>query len=358
MKKLKSILLLAGLFCYTASIAQQNFKQKLDDYINTLDTAKHLSGVFFIGKEGKSIYEKAIGVANAEKNTAAAMNSFYNIGSVGKMFTAVMVMQLYESGKLDLQKPITSYLKVSFPNADKITLYQLLNHTSGLGNYMLSESYRANAGNLKNLDDLVSVIEKQELVFQTPGDHYSYSNSGFIILGKLIETIYKKPYQAVLEEKILSKAKMKETFYEIKDVNESRKSYPYKYTKGVYTNLINMEPRAASDGGTYTTMSDMFKFDNALRNNVLIKKTTQDLMNKTAVVGDAGNNFKVNYGLGTIIFKDAEDKESGHLGGSAGRFTVFRRQLANSGYTVIVSCNTGNGLLPVVDKILQILNSN
>ncbi|MBN2709583.1 MAG: beta-lactamase family protein, partial [Calditrichaceae bacterium] len=164
--------------------------QKLDSILETSVSNDQFSGSVFIAKNGNIIYEKVAGFADGEKNRLNNSQTSFSIASVGKIFTATLIMKFVESGRLKLNEPVSAYLPgVNIPNMDKITIHHLLSQTSGLGNYMSHADY-PNMLNMKlQIDDVIPLIAEQPLLFDKPGLRHEYSNSGFIVLGKILENV-------------------------------------------------------------------------------------------------------------------------------------------------------------------------
>jgi CubicO group peptidase (beta-lactamase class C family) len=173
-------------------------------------------------KKVKVIYSKGFGMANAEKDLPNKSSTKFRIGSVTKQFTAMLIVQLAADKKLDLHAPISKYLP-AYPkkNGDLITIHHLLTHTSGIPNFTDFPGFQEAQGKSYQPEELVRLFSDSALEFK-PGSTFSYSNSGYILLGYLIEKITGKPYEQVLQENILTPLKMYNTGYdhnkELKDM--------------------------------------------------------------------------------------------------------------------------------------------
>lgn len=330
MKKIsKSILLLFCFISLTTKLNAQTVNEKIDEVMQKYIELDRFSGTVLLAKDGKVLYEKAYGEANKSYQVKNNIDTKFNIASMGKMFTGVSIFQLEERGKLDINDPVITYLK-DFPLGDKITIHHLLSHTSGVGSYMRHPNYRANRNGFRKVNDLLPLIYEQELNFKTPGERFSYSNSGMIILGAIIEKITGQPYSDYITENILIPTGMTNTAMEfIDDVVENRATGYMKSISGKYqnNNFLNSPPQP--DGGILSTVGDILKFDQALYSSILINDASKKKM-FTAL--------KVTYGLAFQVEDRQGNKVVGHSGGMPGYSSYFSRYLKDK-YTIVVLSN-------------------
>lgn len=243
---------------------------KIDDFLNYIAKNKQNVGSVAIFKDGKEIYQKNFG---QEQLTHVKWNSEtgYQIGSISKLVTAVMLMQLEEKGKLNLNDKLSKYYP-DVPNADKITLEQMMNHTSGLGDYVGAWLLEKSVGDKAILD----TIKKHGVEFQ-PGEKVRYSNSGYYLLSRILEKVAKKPYNILLKENITEKANMKNTFSVLDNPKNIFKSY--ENTSGKWIEAKDFDFHNCIGLGDITsTMQDMNLFINALFNYKFVKKETLQKM--------------------------------------------------------------------------------
>lgn len=279
-------LLLAILMLTTISIGQT---QTQNEFIETYSKKHNFSGTILIQKEKKRTYQKSFGYANIPFKVSNNTNTKYKIASITKAFTSVLILQLVEAGKLDLHKPIKTYLPNYTGEAgDKVTIHQLLNHTSGIANIDRNVASAENA--VKNgiphyqtpltTDELLSKYCSEKLV-NIPGKVFDYNNADYIILGKIIEKSYDKRFEEVLSEKILKPLGMlnsgmlyqsqitetlAETYFSLNDSKTLRNDLP-----------VYIENWFAA-GAMYSTVTDLLKFSKALFGSKLLKKETLELM--------------------------------------------------------------------------------
>lgn len=243
---------------------------KIDDFLDYITKNKQGIGSVAIFKDGKEIYQKNFG-QDQLSNVKWDQNTGYQIGSISKLVTAVMLMQLEEKGKLNLNNKLSKYYP-DVPNANKITLENLMNHTSGLGDYVSSWLFGKSVGDKAILD----TIKKHGVEFQ-PGEKERYSNSGYYLLSRILEKVSKKPYNVLLKENITGKANMKNTFSVLDNQKNIFKSY--ENTTGKWMKVEDFDFRNCIGLGDITsTTHDMNLFINALFNHQLIKKETLEKM--------------------------------------------------------------------------------
>jgi CubicO group peptidase (beta-lactamase class C family) len=276
--------------------SQVEFPRQLDNLIGSYVERRHFSGVVAIAGGDSTTYLKSFGMADRDSGVENTPETRMNISSVGMTFTAVLVMQLVEEGKLDLQSPIQKYLPGSIPNSKKITIHHLLTHTSGLTSYMLHPKYDERKAGLQSLDDVMSLIKDMPLAFDTPGVRFEYSTSGFIVLGKLIERVTGKSYATCVKERILEPLGMTNTtFNRLPSVKPPAEAYAYYvFSEQAYVKGGSDEYPAFSDGGAFSNARDLIRFAQALLSDKLMKRSTRDKM--FASYADAGQGARCGYG--------------------------------------------------------------
>ena len=220
------------------------------------------SGVVLLAEQGKPVYHKAFGLANRETKTKNTLNTKFDIGSMNKTFTKVVIYQLLEEGKLGLNDNLGKYFK-GFPSeaANKITIEHLLNHSSGYGDYH-SPGYFEGAYGSRTIEAVVERIKKLPLFFE-PGTEQEYSNSGYVLLGAIIEKITSKSYYENVRERIVSPLKLQNIYLENVQKIEDRAIGYWKTATGDLKNNVGMLEVPKPDGGFQSTTSDILSFYNA-----------------------------------------------------------------------------------------------
>lgn len=284
---------------------------KIDDFLDYITKNKQSVGAISIFRNGKEIYKKSFG-QDQLPNVKWDSKTTYQIGSISKLFTATMLMQLAEKGKLDINDKLSKYYP-DVPNADRITIKSMLNHTSGLGDYV-GENYqwlfKKSVGDKAILD----TIKAQGVEFQ-PGEKTRYSNSGYYLLSRILEKISKKPYNVILKENILSKAYLKNTFSILDHPKNVFKSY--KNENGKWTEVEDFDFRNCIGlGDIVSTPSDLNLFINALFNYKFVGKETLDKMMPKP-------GAKMDFGLGIMPVPFYNQVSFGHGGDTAGSHSIM-----------------------------------
>ncbi|WP_188654715.1 serine hydrolase domain-containing protein [Yeosuana aromativorans] len=358
---LKKAKLLALILILLTSLAIAQIK-KIDSILITSAKNNNFSGSVLIAKNGQILYKKVLGYSNQEKNVLNNDQTAFSIASVGKIFTATLIMKYVESGQLKLSEPIKAYLpNLSIPNSDKITIHHLLSHTSGLGNYMEHPLIieKMNQKSIR-IDDIIPLIEDQPLVFDEPGQKHQYSNSGYIILGKIIENLAKKSYSEVLYEELLNPLAMNSTKISIDMNNFKGMAIGYRrlIPNGNWESTMNMLPTPLSDGGIFTTAKDILSFDWALFSGVILKDKTLELMTQQHSEGEQPGFGKIAYGYGLMLDTFEEGiKSVGHNGGSPGYNAEYRHYNIDkdTNYTLIILSNHERVIRPIFFDIQEMI---
>src|SRR5256714_3624174 len=189
--------------------------KELDAYLADLVTENKLSGVVLVAKDGVTVTSKAAGIANKATNAPIDLNTKFNLGSMNKMFTAIAIAQLAQAGKLSFTDTVGKHLP-DYPNkevADKVTIHQLLTHTSGLGMYF-GEKFKEQREKLVTVAAHLPLFAADPLAFP-PGEKFQYSNAGYMLLGAIIEKVAGQDYYSYVQEHIYKPAGMNDTgFYD------------------------------------------------------------------------------------------------------------------------------------------------
>lgn len=241
-----------------ASSINDAMKQKIDNYVKQYVALDIFSGTVLIAKDSTPIYEKPFGLSDREKNIPITLNTKFLIGSMNKTFTQVVVLQLINENKLQYSDKLTDFIDGFTQRLAKtITIEHLLNHKSGFGDYHNGLYWRL-PYEKKNINGIVELIKNMELNFP-PGSEQEYSNSGYILLGAIIEKVTGKSYAQNVRERIVTPVGLKETYLEkILDIPDKSIGY-LKTINGIENNLeMITEPR--SDGGFWSTGQDILKF--------------------------------------------------------------------------------------------------
>ena len=330
--------------------------RELGEFMKKLADADVFSGTVLLAKDGKPVFQGAYGVANKDFNVPNKLDTKFNLGSMNKMFTAVSIAQLVEKGKLSYDDPLSKFIP-DFPDAEsaqKIKIKHLLSHTSGLGGYFSDRWNKMSRASVRTVDDMMVVAKQDEKLLFEPGTKWQYSNTGMLVLGKVIEIVSGKSYFDYIAENVTGPAGMANTgCFELDKVNTNLAvGYDKKYTeKGIEwsNNVFQHVMRGGPQGGCYSTAEDLLRFEQALRSNKLVSPASF----KTLTTAKPELNSP-NYGYGFQIW--SADSAAGHGGGFTGIHSNLKMSL-DSGWSAIVMSNYSGGAGPVMQKMDSLIKS-
>ena len=266
----KFLSFLGLLFVVTVSFSQ-SIESKIDQLIvKEFNNTDEPGGVFLVAVEGESIYRKAFGKANLALAVEMTPEQVFQIGSMTKQFTAIAILMLEEQGKLSVEDPISKFLP-DYPNGDAITINQLLTHSSGIKDFTRLKRIAEIAEKEMTPEEMVAFFKDEPVDF-SPGDAFQYNNSGYVLLGYLIELISGETYADFIEKNIFDAIGMEHSYYA-----SDRKvilNRAYGYHQKSY-GFVNKKPISFSipfsSGALMSTVDDMLKWQNALDQNLLLK---------------------------------------------------------------------------------------
>ncbi len=337
------------------SFAQTKVEQ-IEELLSTYEEYGKFNGSVLVSDQGKVIYKKGFGMANMEWDIPNQPNTKHRLGSITKQFTAMLILQLVAEGKLDLQAPITTYLP-DYPKAsgDIITTHHLLTHTSGIPNYTAFPKFMEDESrNPYTPEEFVKIFADKALDF-TPGEKFSYSNSGYFLLGVLVEKLSGKSYEQMLQDKIFNPLQMKETGYDNHDEILKNRATGYEKQGGDYVNSSYLDmsiPYAA--GSIYSTVEDLYKWDQALYTSTLLPKKYMTIYFKPYI--PAFGKAQYAYGWAVGYDKIGSSKDSiytiSHGGGINGFNTNISRAASDKSLVVLLN-NTGGAPLNEITKAIR-----
>jgi CubicO group peptidase (beta-lactamase class C family) len=337
------------------AIAQDSIK-KIDALMKTYYDFGQFNGSVLVAEKGRVIYKKGFGMANMEWDIPNAPDTKFRIGSVTKQFTAALILQLVEQGKIKLDGKLSDYLPYYRKDTgEKVTIHQLLNHTSGIPSYTgLPEFFNEVSRDPYKPGDFVKKFASGNLEFE-PGSKFSYNNSGYFLLGAIIEQITGKSYETVLTEKILGPLGMTNTGYDNHAPIMKKRAAGYDRTPDGYRNAAYLDmslPYAA--GSMYSTVEDLFKWDQALYGEKIISAESKSKM-FTPGLSDYGYGFGI---ADRPIGKSNQKTRFIQHGGGINGFNCLLTRLVDKHQTIIVLDNVGLGQYhgKITDSIAGILN--
>jgi len=281
---------------FTLSQAQ-SLESKIDKILRTQFKTNETGVSALVAKDGNVIYRKAFGKADLELDVNMTSKNVFEVGSITKQFTSVAILMLLEEGKLSLDDEITKFIPTYPTNGKKITIHHLLTHTSGIKSYTSMQRF----GEVMTIDEMplkfIDFFKNEPMDFD-PGEKYLYNNSGYFILGYIVEKVSGISYPKFIQERIFDAIDMKSSYYgSHKKLIKNRASGYQKGAEFSNAQYISLTlPYAA--GSIMSNVDDMLKWQTAITNNVFLKKATIDkaFTNYTLINGD-----KINYGYGWSI---------------------------------------------------------
>jgi CubicO group peptidase (beta-lactamase class C family) len=308
---------------------------KLDEYINAA-AKQGFTGSVLVARDGKLIFSKGYGMANAEWDILNTPQTKFRLGSITKQFTAASIMLLQERGKLAVQDPICKYI-ADCPKAwEPITIHHLLTHTSGIPNYtpVNPEEYRKLYLAPVTVAGFVDSFKGKPLEFAA-GERMKYNNSGYFMLGCIIEKVSGQSYEAFLQEHIFTPLKLADTGYDTHERILKHRATGYSMRKGARINADYLDmtiPYAA--GALYSTVEDLFVWNEALFSDKLLSPKSREAMMTVA------KNY---YAYGLAVIQQHNRKMVFHGGGING-FETFLARFPEEKITVAVLRNADYGM--------------
>ncbi len=291
------------------SIAQSK-ADKIHELLTTYNQYGILNGSVLIAEKGNVVYKKAFGFADMEWNVPNEIGTKYNVASVTKQFVAMLVLQQMEKGTLRLDGKISDYLH-DYPkaNGNKITIHYLLNHTSGIPNYTDLPSFDGVISRTAypSPQAMLSVFSDSTLQFE-PGLKYSYNNSAYFLLGIILEKTSGKKFEDLLHEDILEPLHMKNTGLDDQYTLLPKRALGY--TRGILTNThAGIWDRSSlyTAGGIYSTVEDLFLWDQALYTDKLLKDEYRKLLFTPSITIDSVTSYGYGWSMKRVPTKIAHD---------------------------------------------------
>lgn len=362
------ILFLAALFSCGSSPAP-DLAVKYQQYLQQANGRGQFNGNVLVVKHGNVVFQGAYGTADAKVGKSLDLNSVFRLASVSKQFTAMAVMILKEDGKLSYDQE----LKEFFPELpyEGITIRHLLNHTSGLPDYIgimdkhwkVEYRYQSKQRRISGNQDVINILaEHTPEVHFLPGEQWRYSNTGYMLLASIVAKVSGLPFSEFMQQRIFGPAGMNSSsVYNYKigyDPEMPNRTFSFeKQLNG--TDIRSTDEHylnaAAGDGGIYSTLGDLFKWDRILYTEKLVSKETLNEAFTPAVLNNGGTT---DYGFGWYI-KNLEGgrKEVWHTGGWAGFSSYIVRDVDDDHCIIFLSNNANNYFWPLLTNLNNILHN-
>jgi CubicO group peptidase (beta-lactamase class C family) len=328
------------------TISPQEISSKVEEYMTARVQRDKFSGSILIARSGTVLCASGYGMANRELDVPCTTRTKYRLASITKQFTAMAVLILQEQGKLKVTDKLKTHLKDAPKAWDDVTIQHLLTHTSGIPNYTDLPDFRKTLTIPVTLLELIDKFKSKPVDFK-PGEKFKYSNSGYILLGKVIETASGKPYATYMKAAIFDPLQMNDTGYDnAKTILKNRAAGYGKVLGLVLTNAdyIDMSiPHAA--GALSSTVEDLLKWDQALESGKLVPRKSLEAM---------FTPFKDGYGYGWGIDRKLAQARHRHGGGIMGFATTIARYPSARLLVVVLSNLEAAPVGPIGDDLAAI----
>ncbi len=327
----------------TAGSFGQTTGEKVAQLLNAYAQLNQLNGTVLVSHKGKIVHHQGYGWKNAEQGSPATTATIYQVGSVTKQFTAAIILKLAEQKKLTLNDKLSKYFP-AYPQGDSITIFHLLTHTSGIFNYTNDPEFMATKA--------VQPITEQQMLERfihkepdfSPGAKWSYSNSGYYLLGRIIQQVTRQPYEKIVRQYIFTPLGMNKSgfnFTGLADTNRAIGYYSISPKNSLPAGIVDSTV-SYSAGAIYSTTTDLLKWHNGMLNNRVISAASKK---------KAFTPFKMKYGLGWFIDSFANKRVTMH-GGTIFGFNALLVRVEQDNTCIVILNNTGNPKLDEMSKNL------
>lgn len=319
----------------------KKLEAEIDAIFNQAYPINSPGAAVLLAKDNKIIYRKAFGTANVELKVQMKPESVFQLASITKQFTSVAILILLEEGKLSLKDHLSKYI-TDFPRGNEITLHHLLNHTSGITSYTNLPEFSTKIRLDLTPEEVIGTFKNLPLEFN-PNERYAYSNSGYFLLGYIIEKISGMSYADFIQKNIFDKLGMQHSYYADTYKIIPNRVNGYQFYEGNYENAPYVSttiPYAA--GSLMSTVDDMFLWNSAIHNNKLISESSKHIAFTNHTLNNGNHD---NYGYGWAINEIAGIKTIEHPGGING-FTTSGIYIPEKNIYSIVLTNLDDGKGP------------
>ena len=332
-------------------IFYQEKANKIDSLMRIRAEKNYFNGNVLVAYKGQCIYNQSFGYSDLLKRKELENDDIFQLASVSKQFTAMAIMILKERNLLNYDDSVTKFIP-EFPYP-RITVRMLLNHTSGLPNYYWLVEHHWHGKKPPHNEEIIKLLAEHKLnLYFTPGRRWDYSNTGYVILASLVEWISDQKFADFMHKNVFEPLKMDNSFVYSSSFSNSKKDrLSGYYYRGRRYRIIpeTVNDGAVGDKGVYSTTSDLFKWDQALYNNVLV---SQETLSEAISTFKLRNKYEIPYGFGFRIRTRNDKKIAYHHGKWNGFRTSLLRYVEDTN-TVIVLNHTSTSLNNVIIRDIQ-----
>ncbi len=323
----------------------QTMPETVDELLKAYSRQQSFNGVALVARRDSVLLLKGYGLSNVKTGASNTANTIFQVGSLTKQFTAAIILQLQEKNKLSVHDKLSRYLP-DYPEGDRITLQNLLTHTAGIYNYTNDEAFMLTSATRSiSTDSLIARFKHKPLDF-APGAKFGYSNSGYILLGAVIEKVTGKSWFRVVREDILGPLHMDHSGFDFRGLKSTDKATGYLKltTRSTVPAMIVDSSVSYSAGSFYTTAGDLYKWDRGLYSRKILSDES---------LQQAFTPYQAKYAYGWVIDTSYGKRVITH-GGSIFGFTAFIARQPADETCIILLDNTGS---PALSKIGENINA-
>ncbi len=319
----------------------------VDTMLSDLTKGQTAGAAVLVSRDGKVLFEKGYGHASLEHQVPVTPESKFRIGSITKQFTAAAILRLQEQGKLSVNDPLSKFFP-DFPKGNEVKLHHLLTHTSGIHSYTSRSDFLQTVTSPVKVDDLIQTIRSDPFDFE-PGAKWSYCNSGYFLLGAIVEKVSGQSYADFLRTQFFEPLGMKDTGIHTYDAILPHEATGYSYEGGVLKKALNWDmSRAGGAGAIYSTVEDLQRWNEAVFNGKVLSQDSLKAAWTPVNVGAPRQPVGEGYGYGWFVGKFRGLREIQHGGGLQGFVSQLSRY-PQEHFTVVVLANAAPpvpGLVP------------
>jgi CubicO group peptidase (beta-lactamase class C family) len=333
---------IALLFALIAGAKAQDLSAKFDAYMSALADQGRFTGAVLVARDGRVVFSRGYGKANVELGVPNTTQTKFRLGSITKQFTAAAILLLQEQGKLSVRDSICKYVDNCPVAWNEITIHHLLSHTGGVPNFTSFPDYLPNMMMPVTTADMIARFRDKPLEFK-PGEKWSYSNSGYFLLGVIVEKVSGESYESFLQKNIFGPLGLAATGYDHFETILPNRATGYSMAKGkiINSSFLDMS-QPYSAGSLYSTVDDLFRWNEALFGGKVLSAKSLEAMTTPV---------KNNYGYGLGVSAISGRKSVSHGGGING-FSTNLLRFPEEKVTIVVLRNADYGI-PAPGKITQ-----
>jgi CubicO group peptidase (beta-lactamase class C family) len=304
-----------------------------------------------VAQNGKILFEKAYGMADREHSVAVDTKNRFRIGSVTKQFTAAAILKLQEDGKLSVNDQLSKYFP-DFPRGSNVTVLQLLTHTSGIHNYTDHFNFTLAGTNVITTEALINSFKFEPYDFD-PGEKWLYDNSGYVLLGSIVEKVSGESFGAFLQKSFFQPLGMADTGRNESAYPLAHEALGYSYDNGHFNPAVRLDPSwTFGAGDLYSTVEDLNRWTEAIfKGQVLKQATLKSAFTPVRTSENQDDDSGDGYGYGWFISNWRGLHEISH-GGNLPGFSSFLSRLPDQKFTIVILANSAPGAHRVVPDTL------